>query len=50
MTGNLHLWRAEEDEPIRWSKTFSFGTEVNEDGWRRRCRKVRFVVLGFNNA
>lgn len=50
MTGNLHLQRAGEDEPVRWSKTFSFGTEVNEDRWRRGYRKVNFVVLGFNNA
>lgn len=50
MTGNLHLWRAGEDEPIRWNKTLSFGTGVHEDGWRRRCRKVRSVVVGFNNA
>lgn len=50
MNGNLHIWRARQDEPIGWSKTFSIGTEVNENGWRRKCRKVRTVVLGFNNA
>lgn len=50
MTGNLHLWRTRVDEPIRWSKTFSIGTDANEDGWRRWCRKVRTVVLAFNNA
>ena len=50
MAWNLHLWRTRKDEPIRWSKTFSTTTEVNGDGWRRRYRKVRAVVFGFNNA
>lgn len=45
MAWNLHLWRAREDELIRWSKTFSIRTEVNGDGWRRRGRKVRIVVF-----